>query len=170
MSSLDVKRKRTPLDAERERLRNAGYTDAEISEILIAREIVKPSSEPMGHGAMTGVANNLSAAAGYARSFVPSIVADITMLRNEAATATARTQAAVYLVMKFVVVFVIAYVVLQEFSQFRSMTARAQAEACSARLKLLADSQPAYSTGDTPRDREWKRRNDEFNRDCVGAE
>lgn len=170
MSSLDVKRKRTPLDAERERLRNAGYTDAEISEILIAREIVKPSSEPTGHGAMTGLASNLSAAAGYVRSFVPSIVADITMLRNEAATATARSQAALYLVMKFVVVFVIAYVVWQEFSQFRSMTARAQAEACSARQKLLIDTQSAAGRGDTPREQEWRRRYDEFHRDCVGAQ
>jgi cytochrome bd-type quinol oxidase subunit 2 len=84
---------------------------------LIARETAAHASESSGHhGVMTGVASNLTATASYVRNFIPSIVADIMTLKNQAATATARSQAAVYLVMKFAVVFVIAYVVWQEFS------------------------------------------------------
>jgi hypothetical protein len=163
------------LDAERARLRKAGYTDAEISQIFIAREAAGRSSESTGHGVMSGVASNLAAAAGYVRNFIPSIATDIVTLRNRAAAPAARGQAAGYLVMKAVIVFVIAYVVWLEFSQLRSTTARSQAEACSARQKLLVDTMPAISfTGktntDTPYYREWRRRHDEFDRDCVGMQ
>jgi hypothetical protein len=176
MTSLDQEGKpaAAPLDAERERLRKAGYTDAEVSQILIAREAASHASEPTGHGVMTGVASNLTAAAGYVRNFVPSIIADFMTLKNQAATPTARGQAAGYLVMKAAVIFVIAYVVWQEFSQLRSVTARAQAEACIARQKLIIDTMPAVGLSgntntNTPYYQEWRRRHDEFDRDCVGS-
>ncbi len=177
MSVLEQEQKSVdvPLDAERERLRKAGYTDAEVSQILIAREAAAHSSESTGHGVMTGVASNLTAAAGYVRNFIPSIVTDIMTVKNQAATATARSQAAIYLVMKLAVAFVIAYVVRLEFIQLRSITARAQAEACSVRQKVLIDTMPVVpldgrTNTETPYYKEWRHRREEFDRDCVGAE
>lgn len=156
----------TPLDAERERLRKAGYTDTEISQILIARETARHSSESAGHGVMTGVASNLAAAAGYVRNFIPGIVADTKTLGNSTATAMTRSQAAGYLVLKAAVVIVIAYVVWQEFSQLQSMTARATAEACIARQKLLVDTMPMNES--SSQYKQWQSHYAEFHHDCAG--
>jgi hypothetical protein len=49
-----------PLDAERARLRNEGYTEAEISQILINRATLTP---PAGGRATTGTTKRRSAAA-----------------------------------------------------------------------------------------------------------
>lgn len=66
------------IDAERERLRKAGFTDEEIKQILIARE--SGAAQGMGgggHGVLSGVLSNLAAVMTHARNFVPSLVADL---------------------------------------------------------------------------------------------
>ena len=166
--------KPSPLDAERARLRKQGFTEAEINQILIARETGAQPAASDGHGAMTGVASNLAAAATYVRNFFPGMVADFVTMRNPAATSQARGQATVYLVFKAVVIVVIAYVVLQEFSQLQSMTSRSSAEACIARQKVVMDNLPGISLGgvqDTtsPQYMRWRRLREEYNRDCAGG-
>ena len=169
MDGTDAPREpQTPLDAERERLRKQGYSETEISQILIARETGSQQSESPAHGAMTGVASNLAAGATYAKNFVPGMMADLGTVRDPKAAPDARSKATFLLAVKVIVVLVIAYVVLQEFSQLRSMTARSSAEACTARQKVLIDNMPMGSQS-SPQYRQWERRWQEFQKDCVGA-
>ena len=58
-----------PLDAERARLRGAGYTDAEISHILTQREIgtSSPQTAGSGQGVMSNVLSSIVAVASHAR-------------------------------------------------------------------------------------------------------
>jgi hypothetical protein len=75
-----------------------------------------------------------------------------------------------------VAVAVIAYILLQEFSQLRSATSRSTAEACLARQKLIVDTMPVgpifgrQTAKDKPNpyEQEWARRDAEFQKDCVG--
>lgn len=158
----------TPLDAERGRLRRAGYTDSEISQILIAREAAGNSTESTGHGVMTGVASNLAAAGSYVKNFIPGMVANITTIRDLQARKTARGEAALAFAFKIAVVAVIAYVLAQEFSQLRSLTSRAAADACNARQQLLLNTMPVDQDSGNPRYEAWLHMHHEFDEDCAG--
>ncbi len=74
--------KATPLDAERARLRAAGYTDSEISQILIARA-TSPSQATAGAGqaappgVFSGTLGNVGAAMSYGRMFLPTLRGDL---------------------------------------------------------------------------------------------
>jgi hypothetical protein len=158
----------SPLDAERERLRKAGYSETEISQILIAKETgAAQAAAPAGHAPLSGVASNLAAGATYARNFIPGMFANLATIRDPAATAEARGQATAALVVKAVAILVIAYVVLQEFSQLQSMTSRSSAEACAARQKVIVDTMPFNDTH-SPYYKAWAQREAEFKHDCVG--
>lgn len=159
-----------PLDTERQRLRKQGYTDAEISQILIAREAGGQQSESPSHGVMTGVASNLAAAGSYVWNFLPGLAANIATAFNPQAPGAARGGAALSFAFKIVVVAVIAYVLAQEFSQLRSTTARAAAEACDARLKVLMDNYGIPLTDAARHTRTaWDDSYDQYKRDCVGS-
>jgi hypothetical protein len=136
--ALDAKEAPKPkpnvLEGERDRLRKAGFSDQEISQILVARETAgQPAAVGLGSGLMTGVLNNLSAVSAHARNIIPSLKADLAHLLDGEASAAERLGAAVTLAFKAAVIAVLAYVVSLEFSQLQSAARKAHAEACIAR-------------------------------------
>lgn len=146
-------------EVERARLRKEGFSDPEISQILIARETGSSSSSSgLGSGVVTGVLNNLGAVTAHARNIIPGLKADLAHLLDGEATAAARLGAAVTLILKAAVIAVLAYVVSLEFSQLQSMVAKTKAEACSARMKMIAE---------TLSPSEWGKAIPEYNRDCA---
>jgi hypothetical protein len=149
--------KPSALETERARLRKGGFSDPEISQILIARETGAASSAGLGSGVVTGVLNNLGAVAAHARNIIPGLKADLAHLLDGEASAAARLGAAVTLVLKAAVIAVLAYVVSLEFSQLQSMVAKTKAEACSARMKMIAE---------TLSPSEWPEANAQYEKDC----
>ncbi|MGH2173854.1 hypothetical protein ACQ1Z4_14170, partial [Enterococcus faecalis] len=64
------------VEAERTRLAGAGYTEAEISQILIAKETGgQAGSGGAGQGVLSGVLSNLTGVAGHVRNFLPGLKA-----------------------------------------------------------------------------------------------
>ncbi len=149
--------KPSALEIERARLRKDGFSDPEISQILIARETGAASSAGLGSGVVTGVLNNLGAVAAHARNIIPGLKADLAHLLDGEASAAARLGAAVTLVLKAAVIAVLAYVVSLEFSQLQSMVAKTKAEACSARMSMIAN---------TLSPSEWPEANAQYEKDC----
>lgn len=133
--------KPSPLESERERLRAAGFSDPEISQILIAKETGQQHGIGGGApGVMSGVLNNLAAVMSHARNFLPSCKADLAKMLDCASSPLMRIEAAILLVLKCAVVAVLAYIVSMEFTKFKAETDRAKAEACSARMKAIAET------------------------------
>jgi len=104
----------TPLDAEREALRKAGYTDAEVSQILIARAA---SQQPTSQGVMSNVLSSILGVASHARALIPTFRKDVETVFNGAATASARAGATASLAVKAIVVIVLSYAAWQEWQQ-----------------------------------------------------
>jgi hypothetical protein len=142
------------IEAERERLMKAGYSEGEISQILISREAGRSAT---GSGAATGLLNNLGAVSSHARNLMPGLKADLENIVSPKVAATARGVAAITLSLKVTVIAVLGYVVWLEFCQIRSSTDRARAEACSARMKAIAENIPSSK---------WAIANAEFAKDC----
>ena len=148
----DDKSAAAPLDAERERLRKAGYTDAEVSQILITRAA---SQQPagIGQGAMSNVLSSILGVASHARALIPTFRKDVETVFNGAATASARAGATASLAVKAIVIIVLGYAAWQEWQQHiiyatqiaESQARKIRAEECSARVKALVDSEPASS-------------------------
>jgi hypothetical protein len=141
-----------PLDAERARLRKEGFSDAEISQILIARATMtrpQTSTGGGGHGMMTGVLSNLGAVLSHARVLLPTFKTDLAAIFDRATPPIARVQAAVVLVLKTAVVSVLAYAVYQEWQQHivsqtetakgQAINVTAQGENADRREKAIAD-------------------------------
>jgi hypothetical protein len=147
MSSPDQEHKSdsTSLDAERARLRSAGYTDAEISQILIARASQQPAAT--GQGVMSNVLSSLLAVASHARTVIPTFGKDMATVFDGGATASARAGAAASLAVKAVVILVLGYAAWQEWRQHinyatetaASQAEKAKADACTARLNSYVD-------------------------------
>jgi hypothetical protein len=185
----DDKPAASSLDAERERLRKAGYTDPEISQILIAQAAQQPAGAA-GQGVMSNALSSIVAVGSHARSVIPSFRKDVATIFDGAATASARAGATASLVVKAVVILVLGYAAWQEWNQhIISATAIADAEVrkrhaeeCLARQKLIVNSMPAPNLGlifgdkkkdedkPSPYAQEWARRRAEFDRDCVGIQ
>jgi hypothetical protein len=119
MSSSDQEGKpaAAALDAERERLRKAGYTDAEVSQILIARAASQQPAAAAGQGVMSGALSSVVAVGSHARSVIPSFRTDVATIFDGAATASARAGATASLVVKAVVILVLGYAAWQEWNQ-----------------------------------------------------
>jgi hypothetical protein len=118
----------TSLDAERARLRAAGYTDAEVSQILIARASQQPAGT--GQGVMSNALSSIVAVASHARAVVPSFRKDVATVFDGGATASERAGATASLVVKAVVVLVLGYAAWQEWRIhiiYATETAAAQA-------------------------------------------
>jgi hypothetical protein len=170
MSSPDQghKPEATSLDAERARLRSAGYTDAEISQILIASASQQPAAT--GQGALSNVLSSILGVASHARALIPTFRKDVATVFDGGATASARAGAATSLAVKAIVVIVLGYAAWQEWRQHimyatetaASQAEKAKADACTARLnsyvdeKQLAqaihDCDPNYSAADREAD------------------
>ena len=138
----------TSLDAERARLRSAGYTDAEVSQILIARASQQPAAT--GQGALSNALSSIVAVGGHARALIPTFRNDVAIVFDGSATASARAGATASLAVKAVVILVLAYAAWQEWRQHiisateiaASQSEKARAEACSARIKAIIDTVP----------------------------
>jgi hypothetical protein len=142
----------SPLDAEREALRKAGYTDAEVSQILIARASAA-SQQPAGaagQGVMSNALSSIVAVGSHARALIPSFRKDVMTVFDGAATASARAGATASLAVKVVVILVLGFAAWQEWRQHiisateiaAANTEKARAEACSARIKAIIDAVP----------------------------
>jgi hypothetical protein len=150
MSSPDQghKPEATALDAERARLRSAGYTDAEISQILIAR--ASQQSAATGQGALSNILSSILGVASHARALIPTFRKDVATVFDGGATASTRAGATASLAVKTVVILVLGYAAWQEWRQHiisateiaASQSEKARAEACSARIKAIIDTVP----------------------------
>jgi uncharacterized protein (DUF697 family) len=135
----DDKPAASPLDAERERLREAGYTDAEISQILIARAAQQPAGA--GQGVMSSALSSVVAVGSHARSVIPSFRKDVATIFDGAATASARAGATASLIIKAVVILVLGYAAWQEWNQhIISGPEIARQQAIEAKAKAQAAS------------------------------
>jgi hypothetical protein len=147
----DDKPAASPLDAERARLREAGYTDAEVSQILIARASAA-SQQPAaaGQGVMSNVLSSILAVGSHARAVIPSFRKDVATIFDGAATASARAGATASLIVKAVVILVLGYAAWQEWSQHiiyspeiaAQNAEKAKWEAIEAKTKAHAITQP----------------------------
>lgn len=122
----------SPIERERERLRAAGFSEAEISQIMIARE---SQSGGFGQGVATGVLNNLRAIVDYGRSLLPSFKNDLANMLDSEADAATRIASAASVTAKTAAVVVFGYFVYLEALQLRSAAYKAWAEACIERQK-----------------------------------
>jgi len=134
----------TPLDAERARLRAAGYTDAEISQILIARasapqQATGGAGQAAPPGVFSGMLGNVGAAMSYGRSFLPTLRGDLVKTFDRALSPIQRIEAALFLAFKVAVIAVIAYAVNQEWQQ-HIVAATEKANADALRAQIEADA------------------------------
>ena len=135
------------IEGERERLAKAGFGEAEISQILIARETGAAQGMGGGHGVLSGVLSNLAAVMTHARNFVPGLVVDLARMLNRRVSPVQRMEAAFNLVAKCAVIVVLAYVVDLEFITLKAGAERGRADACNARMKVIAETLPMSQWG-----------------------
>ena len=128
------------IEAERERLTKAGFSKAEISQILIAKETGAAQGMGGGHGVLSGVLSNLAAVMTHARNFLPSLAVDLARMLNRHVPPLLRLEAAFALVAKCAVIAVLAYVVDLEFVTLKANAQRAKADACETSMKALIDT------------------------------
>jgi uncharacterized protein YgiM (DUF1202 family) len=139
----------SPLDAEREKLRKAGYNETEISQILVARALGSPghsADAPTGQGVLSGTLSSVMAIGSYARGTAFTIRNDLATIFDRTAFASARVGAAVMLVFKVAVISVLAYAGWQEWRQHiisateiaESQARKIRAEECTARVEAAA--------------------------------
>ena len=149
----DEKPASSPLDAEREKLRKAGYNDAEISQILVARALGSsgPAADaPASQGVLSSGLSSVVAIGHYARGTAFTIRHDVGTVFDAAASASARVGAAAMLVFKVAVISVLAYAGWQEWRQHiiseteikEANAKKAHAEECSARIKAVGEIAP----------------------------
>jgi len=146
----------SPLDAERARLRQDGFTDAEISQILIARASggSQQSTGAGGQGVLSNALSSLVAVSSQARAVLPSFRRDVNTIFNGANPTSSRVGASVSLAIKAVVIAVLGYAAWQEWNQhiisateIAAIQARkVHAEECSARSKAIIDTVPIGQT------------------------
>ena len=143
-----------PLDAERARLRKEGFTDHQIRQILLARELAAPQATGgAGQGVMTRVLSNLSAVLSPARGIL-RFKTDLANMFDRAASPPVRVKAAGYLALKAAVIVVLAYAVKQVWQQHivsAAEIAASQAEKTAAETEIQKiDAKMKKATGDTP--------------------
>src|SRR5208283_3495358 len=109
-----------PLDAERERLRKEGHTEAEISQILIARAVgggVSHADAALPQGVLSNVLSSIVAVGGYAARLFTTIRHDVATILDASSKVSARSGAFVSLLFKAVVIGVLGFAVWQEWNQ-----------------------------------------------------
>lgn len=142
-----------PLDAERAKLKEQGYSDAEISQILIARAVgghQPASAAPTGPGVLSNTISSIVAIAGHARALIPSFRSDFVTLSRQDVSVAARLGATFSLIVKLAVVCVLTYAGWQEWQQHiinqtkiqEAEVGKRKAEECSARAKVIMDTVP----------------------------
>jgi tetratricopeptide (TPR) repeat protein len=129
-----------PLAAERERLRKAGYTDAEISQILIAKATGGAAArEGLPQGALSHVIGSIVAVGAYVAGLFTSIPQDVAAMLDASLKASARSRAFVSILLKAVVIGVLSFAAWQEWQQhIISQTEIAHSQA--QKIKAEADN------------------------------
>jgi hypothetical protein len=112
----------TPLDEERARLREAGYTDEEISRYFVERLRGEGQAPATGGGAapqgnMSGVLGNANAVLGHVRATIPVVASATANLSNPAASPGSRFKSAVVLAGIGLIVCVLGFAIWQEWQQ-----------------------------------------------------
>jgi len=120
------------VESERARLRADGFTDPEISQILIARE-AGGGKAAFGSGIATGLLNNVDAVVTHVRSLVPGFKTDLAHILNRDADSATRIGGALSLTVKTAAIMVVGYFVYLEALQFRAAAYKTWAEACIQR-------------------------------------
>jgi hypothetical protein len=138
----------TPLDAERAKLRAAGYTPDEISKILIARAVAPAQAASGGaggvvgqQGMLSGALNNFNAALSAAKNALPNVLLDLRNIFAAGVTPAARAKAASSLAIKALLVLVVGYAISQEWQIHiisAPKTAAAQAEKAQQEAAVAA--------------------------------
>ena len=107
-----------PLAAERERLRQAGYTETEISQIMVARAVGGGAPQSHGlapQGVLSNVLGSIVAVGGYAASLFTTIPHDVATMLDASSKPSARSGAFVSLLFKAVVIGVLGFAAWQEW-------------------------------------------------------
>src|SRR5271165_2330195 len=80
--NTEVQQQPNPLAAERERLRQAGYTEAEISQIMVARAVGGGASRPdaLPQGVLSTVLGSIVAVGGYVGGLFTTVRHDATTM------------------------------------------------------------------------------------------
>lgn len=138
----------SPLDAERQRLRAQGYTDSEISQILVSRALGggsgSPGASPHPHGALSNVLSSIVAIAAYAGGLFTSIRTDAAIMLDRSATSSARGGAFAATAVKAVVIGALVFAGWQEWQQLViSQTKIAESQA--RKLEVEADAAKALN-------------------------
>jgi hypothetical protein len=130
-----------PLDAEREALRKVGHTEAEISQILVARTLAgaQQPAGAAGQGVMSNVLSSIVAVASHARVLIPTFRKDVETVFNSTATASVRAGATASLAVKAIVVIVLGFAAWQEWKQHIIYSTEI-AESQARKLKAEADA------------------------------
>jgi hypothetical protein len=133
----------SPLEAERQRLRAQGYSDAEISQILVARALGGgggPTGAPtQPQGAFSNVLNSIVAVASYAGGIFTTIRHDVATMLDRSAPTGARGGAFTAVAIKGIVIALLIFAGWQEWQQHiisQTQIAASQAE----KLKAEADA------------------------------
>ncbi len=132
-----------PLAAERERLRQVGYTEAEISQIMVARAVGGGAShQALPQGMLSSVLGSLVAVGGYVAGLFTTIRHDVTTMLDASSKASARSGAFVSLLFKAVVIGVLGFAAWQEWQIHvvnAPITAAAQAQKAAAEAAVASE-------------------------------
>jgi hypothetical protein len=144
--------KPSALETERARLRKDGFSDPEISQILIARETGAANRTSFGSGVATGLLNNLDAIVTHVRGLVPNLKSDLARILDRDAEGAARIGGALSLSLKAAAIVVVGYFVYLEALQFRASAYKAWAEACIQRQQnaINFSTMSELMSGNTP--------------------
>ncbi len=88
--NTEAQQQPSPLAVERERLRHVGYTEAEISQIMVARAVgggASRSNDALPQGMLSSVLGSIVAVGGYAAGLFTAIPNDIARMFDSAARA-----------------------------------------------------------------------------------
>ena len=114
----------TALDAERAKLRAAGYTESEVSQILIGRAVAPAQAASGGaggvvgqQGMLSGALNNFGAALKTVQNALPNALLDLRNIFAADVTPATRVKAGGSLVIKALLVLVVGYAISQEWQQ-----------------------------------------------------
>jgi uncharacterized protein YecT (DUF1311 family) len=141
----------TKVDAERARLRAEGYTEAEISRILMNQASGNESQRPAGAARVQGnvgrILGNATAAVSYARGAIFGIRGDIGNIFNRTAPPLERAKSGGFLALKAAIVAVICFAIYQAWQQHityqtettKANAPKAQAESCTARMQAYTN-------------------------------
>jgi hypothetical protein len=120
---------------ERARLKGQGYSDAEISQILIMRETGNTTAKGgFGTGTAAGAfLNNLDAVLAYARHLVPSFKSDLERMFDASAAKADRAAGALSFSLKCAALGVIGYFLYIEAIELKARALDTWAKACISR-------------------------------------